>query len=213
MSDISLTLGPQFWGQIFSTLDVSTTALVSEALYYYLITSAGNPSALLVIRRSQQFYASRIYKSRTSRIGQLAGYVVSILSAVSIGFGLAALYELHASGLKFSSLVTPKYKASPLARAYHYILHIHWKGIGFELNLQLYIRVPFHFLMPKLHVNTLYIKKSTGVYVSVDKHVSIDPERITRNSMPTNPSLTTCGEEHGHSAIELSDFGKGASIA
>ncbi|EJD00325.1 uncharacterized protein FOMMEDRAFT_169838, partial [Fomitiporia mediterranea MF3/22] len=110
---------------VMLALDVATTALIAEALYYYLITNAGNPNALNTIRStfyaeiflsviniflSQQFYASRIYAAGTRRLGRLAAAIVSILSVFSLGDILVGLYQLHAAGLEFSSFTQPRWK-------------------------------------------------------------------------------------------------------
>ncbi|EJD00324.1 uncharacterized protein FOMMEDRAFT_158996 [Fomitiporia mediterranea MF3/22] len=74
-------------------------------------------------------------------------------------------------------------------------------------------RTPSHHLSSSRSNHTVDIERSGGVYISVDKHVTIEPERVVQNPIQMRPSLTMYGEDREHSSIELSDLRKGASIA
>ncbi|KAL5480731.1 hypothetical protein ACEPAI_9671 [Sanghuangporus weigelae] len=99
-------------------LDLSTTALSSEALHYYLVVNFGNPLALLymikpyvaeyaitliIIFLSQTFYMWQIYAvNRTAWIPLLI--TKFLLATCSLGGGIALTVELFKVGLLIENL-------------------------------------------------------------------------------------------------------------
>ncbi|KAL5522441.1 hypothetical protein ACEPAG_8457 [Sanghuangporus baumii] len=97
-------------------LDLSTTALSSEVLHYYLVVNFGNPLALLymikpyvaeyaitliIIFLSQTFYVWQIYAvNRTAWIPLL----IFLLATCSLGGGIALTVELFKVGLLIENL-------------------------------------------------------------------------------------------------------------